>query len=172
MASAIPIPNEDISFVGIKSGETFKLGPMTCRILEDGSHTSQRLGVAELTMPPHTPGPPPHWHEMHDETFLIQAGTVRFHVPDPESEGKDRVVRDAGVGDYVVVPIRAPHTFSNPGDEEATIIFTSTPSFYINYFKLLSSLSKPDEPLPGEVTMKAMSMFATIQVDGKPRLAK
>jgi hypothetical protein len=46
----------------------------------------------------------------------------------------------------MVVPIRAPHTFSNPGNEEARIIFTSTPSFYINYFKLLSKLSKPDEP--------------------------
>lgn len=172
MANQIPIPDEQIKFVPIKAGETFKLGPMTCRILEDGSHTDNRLGVAELTMPPHTPGPPPHWHEMHDETFLIQSGTVRFHVPDQDKPGHDKKVVDAGPGDYMVVPIRAPHTFSNPGDEEAKIFFTSTPSFYINYFKLLSSLAKPDEPLPGEVTMKAMSMFATIQVDAKPRLEK
>lgn len=109
---------------------------------------------------------------MHDETFLITAGKVRFHVPDQDRPGEDKKVVDAGPGDYMVVPIRAPHTFSNPGDEEARIIFTSTPSFYINYFKLLSSLAKPDEPLPGEVTLKAMSMFATIQVDGKARVPK
>lgn len=41
-----------------------------------------RLGVAELILPPRTPGPPPHWHEMHDETFFITQGTIRFHVPD------------------------------------------------------------------------------------------
>ena len=106
---------------------------------------------------------------MHDETFFITHGVVRFHVPDVDKPGHDKKVVDAKPGDYMVVPIRAPHTFSNPGDEEARIFFTSTPSFYINYFKLLSKLSKPDEPLPAEVTMTAMSMFATIQVDKQPR---
>jgi hypothetical protein len=39
MANQIPIPDEKINFVQIKEGETFKLGPMTCRIMEDGSRT-------------------------------------------------------------------------------------------------------------------------------------
>ncbi|KAK3705001.1 hypothetical protein LTR37_013518 [Vermiconidia calcicola] len=151
MSSVIPVPDEKINFVPIRAGETFKLGPMTCRIMEDGSKTG---------------------HEMHDETFFITQGTIRFHVPDPSRPGEDKDVIDAKAGDYMVVPIRAPHTFSNPSNEEARIFFTSTPSFYINYFKLLSQLSKPDEPLPGEVTMRAMSMFATIQVDQKPRLVR
>jgi oxalate decarboxylase/phosphoglucose isomerase-like protein (cupin superfamily) len=106
---------------------------------------------------------------MHDETFYITQGTVRFHVPDTSAEGKDKKVVDAKVGDYMVVPIRAPHTFSNPGDEEARILFTSTPSFYINYFKLLSQLAKPDQPVPAEVNIQAMAMFATILADKKPR---
>jgi hypothetical protein len=59
------------------------------------------------------------------------------------------------LADYIEQLFRAPHTFSNPTDEEARIFFTSTPSFYINYFKLLSQLSKPDQPLPAEVTMTA-----------------
>lgn len=107
--------------------------------------------------------------EMHDETFYITQGTVRFHVPDTSAEGKDKKIVDAKVGDYMVVPIRAPHTFSNPGDEEAKILFTSTPSFYINYFKLLSQLAKPDQPVPAEVNVQAMAMFATILADKKPR---
>ena len=106
---------------------------------------------------------------MHDETFLITQGLVRFHVPDPENEGKDKKVVDCKPGDYMVVPIRAPHTFSNPGDEEARIFFTTTPSFYINYFKLLSQLAEPDQPIPAEVNIKAMAMFATILADKKPR---
>ena len=39
MAGVVPIPTEKINFVPIKAGETFKLGPMTCRIMEDGSRT-------------------------------------------------------------------------------------------------------------------------------------
>ncbi|CZT19958.1 uncharacterized protein RCC_05815 [Ramularia collo-cygni] len=169
MAGLVAIPDVDIQFVSVSAGETFKLGPITCRVLEDGSHTDHRIGVAELVMPPKTPGPPPHWHEMHDETFYITKGTVRFHVPDTSAEGKDKKVVDATVGDYMVVPIRAPHTFSNPGDEEARLLITVTPSFYINYFKLLSQLAKPDQPVPAEVNIQAMAMFATILADKKPR---
>ncbi|KAI5367835.1 Putative rmlC-like cupin domain superfamily, rmlC-like jelly roll protein [Septoria linicola] len=169
MAGLVSVPDVGIEFIEAKAGETFKLGPITCRVLEDGSHTDNRIGVAELTMPPKTPGPPPHWHEMHDETFYITKGSVRFHVPDTTEEGKDKKIIDAKTGDYVVVPIRAPHTFSNPNDEEAKIFFTSTPSFYINYFKLLGQLAKPDQPVPAEVNMQAMAMFATILADKKPR---
>jgi len=97
---------------------------------------------------------------MHDETFFITQGTIRFHVPDVDNPGQDKKTVDAKAGDYMVVPIRAPHTFSNPGDEEARIFFTSTPSFYINYFKLLSSMAEPNKPLPAEVTITAMSAFA------------
>jgi hypothetical protein len=107
---------------------------------------------------------------MHDETFYITQGTVRFHVPDTSEEGKDKKIVDAKVGDFVVAPIRAPHTFSNPSNEEARIYFTSTPSFYINYFKLLSSIAKPDQPVPAEVNVQAMAMFASILADRKPRM--
>lgn len=120
-------------------------------------------------MPPKTPGPPPHWHEMHDETFYVTQGTVRFHVPDTSEEGKDKKIVDAKAGDYMVIPVRAPHTFSNASDEEARIFFTTTPSYYINYFKLLSKLAKPDQPVPAEVNIQAMAMFATILADKKPR---
>ena len=88
------------------SASEVPLSPPVCLHLSDN-----RLGVAELTLPPKKPGPPPHWHEMHDETFYITQGKVRFHVPDtsdPSVEGKDRKVVDAGVGEYMVVPIRAP----------------------------------------------------------------
>lgn len=71
-------------------------------------NTDMRVSAAEIIIPEHGMGPPPHWHEMHDETFLVTKGTVRFHIP-----GKPSV--DAHQGDYVVVPTRSPHTFSNIG---------------------------------------------------------
>jgi hypothetical protein len=62
---------------------------------------------------------------MHDETFLVTKGTIRFHVP--EAPGLEPKVIDAKEGDYVVVPTRAPHTFSNETDEEARFFNTFTP---------------------------------------------
>jgi quercetin dioxygenase-like cupin family protein len=95
------------------------------------------------------------WHEMHDETFLVTQGTVRFHVPasaNPElakegTAGNGEVHIDAANGDYVTVPIRAPHTFSNPFDEQAKFVNTYTPAFYINYFKIIGKYVLPAAPL-------------------------
>jgi mannose-6-phosphate isomerase-like protein (cupin superfamily) len=116
-----------------------------------------RLGIAEFTVPAHTPGPPAHWHEMHDETYFVTRGTIRFHVP-----GQADV--DARAGDFVVVPIRAPHTFSNPTGTEARFINTFTPAIYLNYFKLLGAMARPGEMVPRDVSVLAMSSFATLLV--------
>ncbi|QIW96424.1 hypothetical protein AMS68_001942 [Peltaster fructicola] len=169
MADWLPIPDAPLSFVPVKAGEVLRLGQVTVRVLEDGSHTDNRLGVCELILPPKTPGPPPHWHEMHDETFMVTKGTVRFHVPDKDQPGKDKEIIDAQVGDFVALPTRSPHTFSNPSNEESRVHFTATPAFYINYFKLLSTLGKPGEPMPAEANMQAMALYATKLVDNQPR---
>ncbi|KAJ5109142.1 hypothetical protein N7456_005817 [Penicillium angulare] len=137
------IPDRPLSFVPAKKGDVLAIGPM-------------KLRVVELTIPPRVRGPLPHWHEMHDETFLVTKGTVRFHVP-----GKPDI--DAKTGDYIVVPTKSPHTFSNPTDEEAVFFNTLTPAFYINYFKLLSDLVEGGELTP-EANQKAMAYYATIPV--------
>lgn len=102
--------------------------------MESGEHTDNRIGSAEFTLPPRTSGPPAHWHEMHDETFLVTQGKMQFH-------GLHGNTIVANLGDYVTVPTRSPHTFSNPYDEEAKFFNTYTPAFYINYFKMLSQMA-------------------------------
>lgn len=72
---------------------------------------------------------------MHDETFLVTQGCMQFHGLHGET-----IV--ANQGDYVTVPTRSPHTFSNPYDEEAKFFNTYTPAYYINYFKMLSKMGK------------------------------
>ena len=42
MAGLVLVPDVDIKFVPVKGGETFKLGPITCRVMEDGSRTGTR----------------------------------------------------------------------------------------------------------------------------------
>jgi hypothetical protein len=39
MSSLLAVPSVDIQFVPVKAGEVLKLGPITCRIIEDGSNT-------------------------------------------------------------------------------------------------------------------------------------
>lgn len=60
------------------------------------------------------------------------------------------------------MPIRAPHTFSNPTNEEAKFFNTFTPAFYIDYFKMLADMSKTDAVMSKEKNLEAMSRFATI----------
>ena len=157
--ASMPMPNRPINYVPAQAGEILKLGHVTCRILEDGSRTDNRIGSAEFTLPPHTAGPPAHWHEMHDETFLVTAGVVRFHAA-------DGTYHDAATGDYVTVPIRAPHTFSNPGNVEARFFNTYTPACYIGYIKALAELSQGDGKMSREKNLAVMSRFATIPAPG------
>jgi mannose-6-phosphate isomerase-like protein (cupin superfamily) len=81
--ASMKMPRRPINFVSAKSGEILKLGHITCRIMEDGSRTDNRIGSAEFTLPPNTAGPPAHWHEMHDETFLVTQGMVRVRLDLP-----------------------------------------------------------------------------------------
>ena len=61
----------DVAIIGPEGGDAIQLGPILMRILEDGSTTGHRLGVGEITLPPHTDGPPQHRHARHDEGFYV-----------------------------------------------------------------------------------------------------
>ncbi|KAH6952470.1 RmlC-like cupin domain-containing protein [Ilyonectria sp. MPI-CAGE-AT-0026] len=160
----IPTDGIPVNFVPAKTGEIIKLGVITCRVLEDGSRTDNRIGAAEFTLPPGLKGPPAHWHEMHDETFLTTKGTIRYHLP--KADGTEDII-DAKEGDYVTVPVRAPHTFSNPTDQEAKFFNTYTPAYYINYFKLLGTYVQEGKPISPREHLDAMSNYATLPVPKK-----
>jgi quercetin dioxygenase-like cupin family protein len=116
-----------VSLIGPADGEKIQLGPITMRILTDGSSTGHRLGIGEITIPAGVSGPPQHRHAAHDETFYVLAGTVRFTVGEQD--------HDAPAGTLVVVPPGAPHTFSNPSAQPAVMLNTFTPDAYVQYFR-------------------------------------
>lgn len=149
-------PNGQCTFVPAKAGELLTIGNTKIRILEDGSHTDNRVGTVEVILPPNTRGPPLHWHEMHDECFLVTKGMLRFDTYHGAIEAHE--------GDYVTVPPRSPHTFSNPTDQEGRCICTCTPAFYVNYFRLLSRLQTPGKPMDPKISEKAMAKYGTITV--------
>jgi len=142
-----------VSIVGPQDGEIALSGPTQLRILQDGSATSHRLGLAEITIAPHTDGPPQHRHARHDEGFYVLEGTVRFTVGDQ--------FHDVPARTLVMVPPGAPHTFANPGDVPAVMLNTFTPDLYVQYFRDLRDLIASGQPLtPGAIT-GVMARYAT-----------
>lgn len=49
---------------GAKENEIIMIGPLKLEVLEDGSNTDNRIGATHIYIPPHTPGPPQHWHQV------------------------------------------------------------------------------------------------------------
>lgn len=137
--------------------ETIHVGPLRLDVLEDGSNTDRRLAAVRIFVPPRTPGPAQHWHQMHDETFLVERGTATF-----TSRGARTTAR---AGDYVVVPTCSPHTFGNDADEELVLYNTFSPAFYIDYFRVMGAMAAAagDGKLTPEIAREAMERYATLQ---------
>ncbi len=142
-----------VSVVGPDGGEPIQLGPTLMRILEDGSTTGHRLGMGEITIAPHTDGPPQHRHARHDEGFYVVSGTASFTVGETTHE--------APAGTLVMIPPGAPHTFANPGGETAVILNTFTPDLYVEYFRDLRDMIAGGQPLTAETTIQEMNRYAT-----------
>jgi quercetin dioxygenase-like cupin family protein len=142
-----------VSVVGPDDGETIVLGTTRLRILEDGSNTGHRLGLAESVLAPRTPGPPQHRHAEHDEGFYVISGTVRFTVGETDY--------DASAGTLVMVPPGAAHTFANLSDEPAVMLSTFTPDLYVQYFRDLQDMIAGGRPLTPQASIQTMSRYAT-----------
>lgn len=142
-----------IAIIRAGEGESVSAGRMRIRILEDGGHTQHRLGVVEVTIPPHTGGPPQHIHHEHEETFYVVSGTPTFTC------GTDTIT--AEVGTLAVAPIGVPHTFANPGDIPAIMLCTVTPDLYIDYFRELDALPTGPTGLDPRAIAEVMARYAT-----------
>ncbi len=142
-----------VSVVPPGGGETALDGPVRLRILEDGSTTAHRLGVAEITIAPHTAGPPQHRHGRHDEGFYVIAGTATFTV------GEESYAAPAGT--LVIIPPGAPHTFANSSDERVILLNTFTPDLYVQYFRDLRDMASSSSPPTVALIMDVMARYAT-----------
>lgn len=121
-----------VTILKAREGRMIPLGPISMYVQEDGTNTRGTLGVAEFEVPAHALTPPPHIHHAHEEVFYVLEGELEFLA------GTETV--RAGAGTFVMVPIGALHTFSNPTDNPARFLNTFTPPRYIHYFEELSQL--------------------------------
>ena len=143
----------DMSIVGPDGGESIQLGPTRMRILEDGSTTNHRLGIGEITLAPHTGGPPQHRHARHDEGFYVVSGLARFTVGTKSY--------DAPAGTLVMLSPGAPHTFANPTDGTTVLLNTFTPDLYVQYFRDLRQMIADGHDLDETALTGAMRAYAT-----------
>jgi mannose-6-phosphate isomerase-like protein (cupin superfamily) len=143
----------EVSIVSPTGGELIELGPATMRILEDGATTAHRLGIGEITLAPHSDGPPQHRHAKHDEGFYVVSGTARFTV--------GRTTHDAPPGTLVMVPPGVPHTFANPGDKPVVMLNTFTPDLYVQYFRDLGDTFAEGVKSMPQSAAEVMSRYAT-----------
>jgi mannose-6-phosphate isomerase-like protein (cupin superfamily) len=144
-----------MSAIVLKPGEgrTLPLGPIQMVVQEDGTHTRGTLGVAEFEVAPHAPTPPPHIHHAHEEVFYILEGELEFLA------GAQTVRASAGT--FVMVPIGALHTFSNPTDKPARFLNTFTPALYIRYFEELSQLIQAGVTPDSQQFTELMARYGT-----------
>ncbi|MFE3827106.1 cupin domain-containing protein [Streptomyces sp. NPDC059092] len=152
----------DVSIVGPDAGEVIELGPARVRILEDGSTTAHRLGIGEITLAPHSAGPPQHRHAEHDEGFYVVSGTATFTV--------GHTAHDAPSGTLVMVPPGVPHTFANLGDQPLVMVNTFTPDLYVRYFRdLRDTLAEVTESTEGAEGVKGREATerTTVEVMGR-----
>jgi mannose-6-phosphate isomerase-like protein (cupin superfamily) len=138
-----------MSIIVLKPGEgrVIPLGPIHMVVQEDGAQTRGTLGVAEFTVPPSAPTPPAHIHYAHEEVFYVLEGELEFLA------GAQTVRASAGT--FVMVPIGAPHTFSNPTDKSARFLNTFTPPRYLHYFEEMSKLIQ-EGGVPGSPAFTAL----------------
>jgi pimeloyl-ACP methyl ester carboxylesterase/mannose-6-phosphate isomerase-like protein (cupin superfamily) len=142
-----------ISVVHPDGGEIALEGPIRLRILEDGATTDHRLGVAEITIAPHTAGPPQHRHGRHDEGFYVVAGTATFTVGSESHQ--------APAGSLVMVPPGAPHTFANVSDEPVILLNTFTPDLYVQYFRDMRDMTPGGSHATASQVTDLMARYAT-----------
>jgi hypothetical protein len=86
---------------------------------------------------------PLHVHHREDETFLVTAGQLTFHIGDQTIE--------AGPGDLVVGPRDIPHRFG-AGPDGATVLFLLAPAGLEGLIREQSApATRRELPAPGDV---------------------
>ena len=78
-------------------------------------------------IPAGSPGPLPHLHRNHEETFYVLEGELTVRV------GERRIT--APVGSFVVIPRGVVHQPSNPGTEPTRVLLIFFPSGMEHFFE-------------------------------------
>jgi mannose-6-phosphate isomerase-like protein (cupin superfamily) len=102
--------------------------------------TGGKFSVLEYTAPANFGGPQPHWHQQTTEAFHVIEGALEIHRGDEALH--------AGPGDFVLVPPRTLHTFSNNCPQPAKFLVILSPGGLEGYFFELAELMRGETSWP------------------------
>jgi quercetin dioxygenase-like cupin family protein len=124
-------------------GEQLGFGPSALVLHATSETTGGTLFLAESTIQPGFPGPPPHTHENLHDMFYVLEGTLTV-----ELEG-ERL--EATAGTFICVPPGTVHTFANTSDVPVRILNFNTPGGFEHYMRELAEASKDGQPTREEI---------------------
>jgi mannose-6-phosphate isomerase-like protein (cupin superfamily) len=128
-------------FVGPDEGKAIPNpvgGRMVVKV-RDGD-TGGSFSVHDNVIPAGSPGPLPHLHRDHEETFYVLEGELTVRV------GERRIT--APVGSFVVIPRGVVHQPSNPGTEPTRVLLFFSPAGMEHFFEEAAEGRIPLQAVP------------------------
>jgi mannose-6-phosphate isomerase-like protein (cupin superfamily)/RimJ/RimL family protein N-acetyltransferase len=130
-------------FVGPDGGRTLPNpigGRMMLKVC-DGD-TGGSFSVHDNIIPAGSPGPLPHLHRNHEETFYVLEGELTVRV------GERRITAPAG--SFVVIPRGVVHQPSNPGNGPTRVLLIFSPSGMEHFFEEAAEGRIPLQAVPDD----------------------
>lgn len=131
-----PLTNAVVSAPG--NGELIDVARSSVLVKGTGEKTEGQLFLAETTIEPGFPGPPPHVHRALHDLFYVLAGTLTLRVGDEDVEAEP--------GMFACFAPGAVHTFSNRSAESVRFLNFNTPAGWEDYIRDLGAAFAGDRP--------------------------
>jgi quercetin dioxygenase-like cupin family protein len=106
-------------------------------VLLRGEDAGGNVSVTEITVPPHTAGPPLHTHDF-DEAFYMLDGELIFQVEDD--------LATKGAGEVSFAPRNVAHALANHSDASARYVLVCTPAGFERHWARLAAEQAGVEP--------------------------
>ncbi|CAA9434144.1 hypothetical protein AVDCRST_MAG82-2335 [uncultured Rubrobacteraceae bacterium] len=128
-------------FVGPDEGKALQnpIGGRMVVKVRDGD-TAGSYSVHDNVIPAGSPGPLPHLHRDHEETFYVLEGELTVRVGE--------LTIKAPVGSFVVIPRGVVHQPSNPGTEPTRVLLIFSPAGMEHFFEEAAEGRIPLQAVP------------------------
>jgi quercetin dioxygenase-like cupin family protein len=113
-------------------------GQMVVKLRDED--TGGAYSVYDNTIPPGSPGPRPHLHRNHEETFYVLEGELTVRV------GSRTITAPAG--SFVVVSRGVVHQPSNPGTQPTRVLLMFSPAGMDRFFEEAAEGRMPLQMIP------------------------
>src|SRR5919201_3641609 len=112
---------------GPGEGEAIYAGPSRVVFKAEVGDGDGTFSLTELTLAPGFPGPAPHRHREHVDSFYVLDGTLTLRLGDETVEAR--------AGSFAVAEPGVTHTFSNPSQETVRALNVMAPGGFEQYLK-------------------------------------